>query len=351
MLQCICFSILPCLATEDAMHTVRARTGAMRRFNTRHLDELSAGARRRLKWFDWHAAHGKNVSKTCRHFSISRQTFYRWQRRYKPWDLTTLEDRPSRPKKRRQRTWATAQVLAVQELRERYPRWGKAKLCVLLVRRGIRLSVSMVGRILRYLKQSGKLKEPRRRSLAQRRQWQRPYATRKPREYSPRQPGDLIQLDTLDVRLGGEVFKQFTAVDGVSRFCVLSLASNATARLAVRALDAIVARMPFVVRAVQVDGGSEFMAEFEQACKERGLLLFELPPRSPQAQRPGGTPQPHLPRGTLRLQHRRPDRRFPYPRTQPLRTHLQPHPPALGYLTPAEYLVQLSQKEKVSRTC
>jgi putative transposase len=40
--------------------------------------------------------------------------------------------------------------------------------------------------------------------------------------------------------------------------------------------------MPFPIRAVQVDGGSEFAAEFEQACQQRGLHLFVLPPRSPK---------------------------------------------------------------------
>jgi len=42
---------------------------------------------------------------------------------------------------------------------------------------------------------------------------------------------------------------------------------------------------PFVewaIRAVQVDGGSEFTAEFEQACQQRGWGLFALPPRSPK---------------------------------------------------------------------
>jgi transposase InsO family protein len=40
--------------------------------------------------------------------------------------------------------------------------------------------------------------------------------------------------------------------------------------------------MPFAVRAVQVDGGSEFFAEFEAACQSRGIKLFELPPKSPK---------------------------------------------------------------------
>jgi hypothetical protein len=38
--------------------------------------------------------------------------------------------------------------------------------------------------------------------------------------------------------------------------------------------------MPFPIRVLQVDGGSEFAAEFEQACQQPGLCLFVLPPRS-----------------------------------------------------------------------
>ena len=41
-------------------------------------------------------------------------------------------------------------------------------------------------------------------------------------------------------------------------------------------------RMPFPVRAIQVDGGSEFQAAFEAACQARGIRLFVLPPRSPK---------------------------------------------------------------------
>jgi putative transposase len=33
---------------------------------------------------------------------------------------------------------------------------------------------------------------------------------------------------------------------------------------------------------MQVDGGGEFMAEPEQACAEKGIPLFVLPPRSPK---------------------------------------------------------------------
>ena len=58
--------------------------------------------------------------------------------------------------------------------------------------------------------------------------------------------------------------------------------TRATANTATSFLNALQSRMPFPVQAIQVDGGSEFQAGFEQACQERGIRLFVLPPRSPK---------------------------------------------------------------------
>ena len=54
-------------------------------------------ARQRLKWMDYYRAHGNNAALTSRHFGISRQTFYRWRKRYNPRDLSSLESRSVRP--------------------------------------------------------------------------------------------------------------------------------------------------------------------------------------------------------------------------------------------------------------
>jgi transposase InsO family protein len=143
----------------------------------------------------------------------------------------------------------------------------------------------MVGRILSRLKRLGRLPPVSLTDPCIVRQPQiRAYATRKPREYRPRAPGDLVEVDTADVRLPGRAFayKHFSARDVVSRWDVLGVHHDATARSAASFLDAVLARMPFAVRAIQVDGGSEFKAEFEAACQAKDLLLFVLPPRSPK---------------------------------------------------------------------
>jgi len=246
--------------------------------------EVSQKARQRLRWFDYYRAHGNHAALTCRYFGISRQTFYRWKRRYDPDDLKRLEDGSHRPHRRRQPTWTPRLVERVLALRRQYPRWGKDKLVVLLGREGQKVSTSMVGRILTYLKKRGLLIEPLPRGFRVRRpRPPRPWATRKPRDYRVEQPGDLVEVDTMDLRpVPGVVLKQFTARDVVSRWDVVEVRRRATSRAAASFLETLEERMPFPIRAIQVDGGSEFAAVFEQACQQRGLRLLVLPPRSPK---------------------------------------------------------------------
>lgn len=232
----------------------------------------------------YYESHGRNARLTCRHFDISPQTFYRWLRRYNPRDLATLEERSRRPRRTRRPTWSQDLALAVQQLREQYPRWGKDKLAAILRRQGWQCSTSMVGRILTSLKKRGvirdaSLKDPWRRP----RPLRRPYGGRKPKGYKALGPGDIVQVDTADIGpWPGFHFKHFTACDVVSRWHILEAHFRATARSATQFLETILRRMPFKIRAIQVDGGSEFMADFEMACKERGIQLFVLPPRSPK---------------------------------------------------------------------
>ena len=154
-------------------------------------------------------------------------------------------------------------------------------------------------------------------------------------------PGQLLQLDTLKIRgPGGEQLVQFTATDVASRFTVVQAYSRGTARCAADFLQLLRQQMPFPIEALQVDGGSEFKAHFEQACEQLKLPLFVLPPRSPKLN--GKVERAH---GTWRYEvyaaHH-----WPWP-LAPLRAWLReqqhiynfvrPHQ-ALGQMPPADYL-------------
>lgn len=245
---------------------------------------LSNGARGRLRVLRWSEVHGGAVRATCERFGMSTSTFLQWRARYRRGGPMALEERSRRPTHVRQPTWSRELEDAVRLVRSAFPRWGKDKLTPLLREVGWELSVSMAGRILRHLKQTGALREA---SMADPciiwRPQPRPYAVRKPKSYLPVAPGDLVQVDSSDVRPGdGSHYKHFSGRDVICKWDVLDVFDRATATAAARFLDTLIARSPYAVRAIQVDGGSEFKADFERLCQERGISLYVLPPRSPK---------------------------------------------------------------------
>jgi transposase InsO family protein len=251
---------------------------------------LSKAAQQRLKWMVYYDTHGGNARLTCRHFGISPDVFYRWKKRYQPGYLASLEDNTTnrRPKHVRTPTTDRLTVSRIKQLREQYPRWGKKKLHALLVDEGYQVSQPTVGRTLARLRVAGRLDEPpivtaklsgmKRRSISK-----RIYARRRDWTYIPKLAGDLAQVDTLHItQLGGGKRYQFTASDYIGKFTARTAASRVTSTSASTILDAMEKRWPVKLKAIQVDGGSEFMKVFEKACEQRGIKLYVLPPHSPK---------------------------------------------------------------------
>jgi len=241
---------------------------------------LSEQAKQRLLAVEFSIKHG--VPLACAAHGVSRATLYRWRDRYNPYKLETLEQRSRAPKRRRKVSWTWEDEQRILALRQTYPRWGKRKLVPFLRAQGCTLSEATVGRILARLLRSGRLKEPRPVRMRRPRP-ARPHATRKPADYQPQRPGQLIQIDTVHVRpVPGMEFRQFTAIDVVTRIAAFGVRTRATAGAAADFLDDLIDRFPLTMRAIQVDGGSEFMAEFEERCAHYGIPVFVLPPRSPK---------------------------------------------------------------------
>jgi len=79
---------------------------------------------------------------------------------------------------------------------------------------------------------------------------------------------------------GYPAFACHSAQDVISRWVVLEVHRQATSFTAAHFLHALEERMPLLVKAFQVDGGSEFEAAFEEECQKRNISLFVLPPNS-----------------------------------------------------------------------
>lgn len=95
--------------------------------------KLSKQARLRLEWIIYFYEY-KNVSQTCRHFGISRKTFYKYWNEFDKdniYSMYRLEDKSKAPHHVRQRQITPCQEQRIIDLRKRYLRYGKIKLAKL----------------------------------------------------------------------------------------------------------------------------------------------------------------------------------------------------------------------------
>ena len=231
--------------------------------------------------------------------------------------------------------------------------------CRSRARDGVAVSVSTVGRILAHLVMRGAVTPV---ALLRRRPGGRRFrfmagerhARRLPRGLKPSRPGECVQIDTLFVNVRPDkAIKHFTAYDPVAKWTLARVATRASAQSAAALLDKLIAEAPFTIKGIQVDGGSEFRAEFEAACKANNLTLYVLPPKRPElngaVERAQGSWRYEfyacydLPFHIDKLQRRLDAFAYHF---NPIRPH-----DALDGQTPAEYLNALSAQASQSHMC
>ncbi len=245
--------------------------------------EPSAMAVRRFDVVRWYEEHGRGVRLTARHFGYSPDTVSRWVRAFAQKKMAGLEDKSRRPKTVRTPTTPSAVVIRIRQLRERYPRWGREKLRVLLSREGITVSGKTIDRTLARLRRRGELREPAVVRKARKQRLARSARPRRPAGLVVDRPG-FLQLDTKDLREGGGRVYAFAAVDYLTRKRVLAAVPRITSDAGAAFFAQVQAGFPFPIWAVQVDGGSEFMGSFAESARDAGVAHYVNRPNYPQGQ-------------------------------------------------------------------
>jgi len=218
--------------------------------------------------------------------SVPRSTYYRWKKNYVTFGLVGLENGDKRPNKVREPCWTRDTESRVHHLRKKFPLWGKQKLAVMYERQyGKKVSESTVGRILTKLLKQGKIipvrfmfgkKDLKKRIFSG-------HAQRWKVGMKARQPGELVQIDHMTTTIPGfGQVKHFSAICPFTKYTIYQAYKTATSQNAADFLEYIKHEFPFPIRSIQVDGGSEFMADFEKTCSNDSIPLFVLPPRSPE---------------------------------------------------------------------
>lgn len=197
-----------------------------------------------LQDFEKLRAGGGSESVILSVLGISRSTFYRIKAQYDKRGFAGLEPGSKRPHQVRKPRWDNNLENLVLKLRKQEPTWGKNK--------------------------------PKRRRVFNK------HASRWKYGMKATKPGELVQIDHMTVWSNSKAIKHFKAICPVSKFMVCEVYANANSRTAAEFLRKVLTEMPFNISSIQVDGGSEFMRDFEDLCKELDVKLLVLPPRSPK---------------------------------------------------------------------
>lgn len=218
--------------------------------------------------------------------NISRSSYYRWKRSYEKFGLEGLEDESRRPHCVRKETWTSQVEINVYHLRKKYPLWGKRKVAIMYKRKyGDSISESTIGRIISKLIKQAKIMPVRfmfGKKDIQHRKFNG-HAQRWKYGMKGQRPGELIQIDHMTTGIPGiGQVKTFNAVCPVTKQAAFKVYKEANSMNAADFLNHLREVFPFPIISIQVDGGSEFMAEFEKACYMAKIPLFVLPPRKPK---------------------------------------------------------------------
>lgn len=249
-------------------------TGADRLRKQAVLLDLSAKARLRLEWLIFWEASGRNASKTAQYFGISRETLYRWIRRFSKGSVAALED--GSHVAQRKRSWQPDPVVLERmlSLRRTYPQWGKETLAAVYESfYGERVSPWQFQRMIERFR----LQRPKRRRLTARTR-----GPARPRvSYKIRKNASLLwQLDTIHL---GSCRYVIAAVEHATKLGFARAYPRATSgasRDFLRRLSAVFgSRQP--ISLVLTDNGSEFEGVFAQALKDAEISRLYSRPRRP----------------------------------------------------------------------
>jgi putative transposase len=244
-----------------------------------------------LKFFD---EFGTEATK--RAFKKSRSTIFLWKQKLAKagGKLSVLAPGNRAPKHKRTRLTHPFITKFIIDYRTKHPGVDKTTIAPVLrsacEKIGAKpVSESTVGRIIHDLKKAGRLPKPIRISLNGRtgklyvREPKHPAKKTRRKGFYPRLPGELVEIDTVDVFVDGLKRYLITAIDLPTRFAFAYIYKSGSSNCARDFLDKLLNVAPFSISRIQTDNGHEFLKHFVEACQKKNLIHYFNYPRHPQS--------------------------------------------------------------------
>lgn len=231
----------------------------------------------RLSIVEFYLRNKKKGRLTAQTFGISTATVYRWVKRYKRWNLNSLKDHSKRPFHLRSSTIDWRIIERIVQIRKDNSCWSKYKIGYLLRKKGLQISDSTIGRILKkknLIREDFKRRKTRKvsfiKSRAQKVLW-------------TRKPGSLVQIDTAYLNPKGRGFCfQYVAIDSKTRMMFSKIYPTRGSKNGKLFLDELKSYFPFKVESVQSDNGSEFLGELHGELNRNRINHYFTYPATPK---------------------------------------------------------------------
>jgi transposase InsO family protein len=229
--------------------------------------------------------------------NVSRSTVFLWKKRLQDngGNVIALAPQSRAPQGRRKRQTDPQLVEFIRKYRVRKPGMGKGIIKAELDRycqgRDLEtISESSVGRVIVDLKAAGRLPGSGLRfkvidgsgHLICKKNKPKRKKTRR-NGYQPKDPGDLVQMDSITIFQDGIKRYTLSAIDLAGRFGFAYTYTSLNSQNATDFLKKLIQVAPFKINHIQTDNGSEFEKDFAIAIRDSPIKHFHNYPRHPQS--------------------------------------------------------------------
>jgi putative transposase len=249
---------------------------------------------KRLEVLKFYEEFGLEATKKA--FKKGRSTIFLWKQKLarSGGKLSALAPGDRTPKHRRKRIINPFIAQFIVDYRTHHPGADKTTITPALrsscCLRGVKpLSESSVGRIIHDLKERGGLPKNVRISLNGETGKIHEIKPRKAltkmrrKSFRPGKPGDLVEMDTVDIFIDGIKRYLFTGIDITTRFAFAYVYKSNSSSNGRDFLNKFALVAPFPVSRIQTDNGSEFLKHFSRSCDDNELVHFFNYPHHPQS--------------------------------------------------------------------
>jgi len=263
--------------------------------NIAHLSQKDQEIiKKRVEIIEFFDEFGEKAARKA--FHKARSTIYLWKKKLKEEGgrLSALCPESKAPKSPREKRKVNQSIEDfIIQYREKHPGVGKETIRPILdvycQQLGLQsISESTIGRVIANLKERNLLPKSNKLSFYARsgRLVERISKNRKKlrrQGYLPKIPGDLVQIDTIEIFFLGVRRYIFTALDVSSTFAFAYTYKSKTSLNSADFLQKLLYVSPFKIKRIQTDNGSEFHDWFDRLCQKKNIIHFWNYPQHPQS--------------------------------------------------------------------